>query len=632
MKYCSWFILLLVLFMPQISFAAPPLSGSETAKLLADELSRVFDIHFKSDTSLLEGGGHFTNIVLDEEKEQIRFESRAFLEATGKKLSCTVGKDRAEITLPETWDDAANDVAGKVLGPLALFQEQRVGESGVEAVFRSAALEFEKKYYVIVFRAQGEKTNPVITLGYYIKDRTREVQVFSEPRSVWKGGKSPQGYRAKVTMQRYKKGLGDVFGAHVLEVRFNSGTPELVFTPDLYPMWPDRGPGHGKYIKEITNVRIDRTDLPWSGQGRLYTDPVQRFSVIPGKEGMARMEKGKSISFDLVTTLDERVRVIFPLKNFQKTVSGIAMVTELSRVSPLLGMVALKDYQGVRQAIAGGADVNLSSKDKLTALGIAVKMEDPAMIRILGTAENLDTEAKNRAGDGYLHTTVHYQRGTEVLQALLEIGCDPDMKDAEGRTPLSRTVCYKGFGKIEILLNSGADIDNRDNRGYTPLHHTVRNRFASPEETAFFLRAGADGNIRTAEGNTPLMVAVNNQCWGHIQALVKGGVNLKAKSKAGLTAVDLARKFRDSKDLSEHIPTLKLQGGEAVRKTREAYKNLVIFLENKSLYHYGFSNTTDETVYLALRILGSDNQWTTKYWAELEPGEKRILARSSNRI
>ncbi|MCG8635629.1 MAG: DUF1036 domain-containing protein, partial [Desulfobacterales bacterium] len=47
---------------------------------------------------------------------------------------------------------------------------------------------------------------------------------------------------------------------------------------------------------------------------------------------------------------------------------------------------------------------------------------------------------------------------------------------------------------------------------------------------------------------------------------------------------------------------------------------------------YGFSNTTDETVYLALRILGSDNQWTTKYWAELEPGEKRILARSSNRI
>ena len=80
------------------------------------------------------------------------------------------------------------------------------------------------------------------------------------------------------------------------------------------------------------------------------------------------------------------------------------------------------------------------------------------------------------------------------------------------------------------------------------------------------------------------------------------------------------------------FPALNLQGEDAVRKTKDAYKNLVTLLENKSVYHYGFHNTTDETVSLAMRILDSDDSWTTKHWFKLEPGTIATLARSSNRI
>ncbi len=637
MKYFGWFVLLVLLFLPPISYAAPSLSGPETARLFTDEMSRVFDIHFKGDTSLLEDGTHFTAIVMDEEKMQLRFESKAFFEATGKNLSCIVGKDRAQITLTDTWDDAVNDVGNKVMEPLALFHGEQVSDSGVKVFFRSAGLEFEKMYYEIVISAKGERSNPKITLGYYRKERAKEIQTFSEPRAKWKIWSSPDGntgYRAKVTMQRYKKELGDIFGSHTLEVGFDTGAPVLLFTPGLYP-WAntDSVKEQKKYLREVTGIRIDQIALPGSAEGRLSGDaPVQKISIPLDQESFGLIGKGKSIQFDLVTTLDERVQVIFPLKNAQKVIATAARVTALSKVSPLMALVAMKDYPGVEQAIERGVDVNLSSPDKTTAMSIAVKMKDSEMILLLGAAEDLDTEVRTPDGDGYLHIAAHYQRGTDVLQALLEIGCDPDIKDSTGRTPLSRTVCYRGFGKIESLLNAGADINARDNKGYGPLHHTVRNRFASPEETAFLLKAGADGDSRSTEGDTPLMVAVNNQCWGHIKALMAGEVNLKAKNKAGLTVLDIARTFRDSKDLPEQIPALILQGEDAVQKTRDAYKNLVSILENKSLYHYGFHNITDETVYLALRILGSDDQWTTKSWAKLKPGERGIIARSPNRV
>lgn len=104
---------------------------------------------------------------------------------------------------------------------------------------------------------------------------------------------------------------------------------------------------------------------------------------------------------------------------------------------------------------------------------------------------------------------------------------------------------------------------------------------------------------------------------GAFKALLAADVNVGLKNKAGLTALDLAKAFRDSDDLTKQIPTLILQDDDAVRKTKDAYKNLVTLLENKSVYHYGFHNATDETVYLAMQILERSDSWTTKYWFKL---------------
>lgn len=403
-------------------------------------------------------------------------------------------------------------------------------------------------------------------------------------------------------------------------------------------MWARQDPETAQkgYVRELQGVFVDgKPFAPFAAAKKAKIKPLvsSRQPAFPlDAAGLATLKGGRTLRFDLVTTLQERVRVVFPLSRSQFTLDKAEELISRNRISPIMTAVIKGDHVGVKKAIAAGENVNARAPNGATALWIAVKMKDPEMIRALGTAKDLSTEKKNSQGDGALHVAAHYYRGTAVLKALLDIGCDPEIRDNEGRTPLGRTVCYDGFGKLELLLKAGADINAADNKGYAPLHHTVRNVFTSPSETAFLIKAGADKNRPTMAGNTPLMVAIDNQCWGHIKQLLDADADLSPKNKKGQDALALAEAYRDAGDLTEKIPTLVLKGKEAIQKTHEAYKNLALMIKAKGLYHIGFHNTTGETVFLALRLIETGDDWVTRSWARIAPGEKKIVARSPNRI
>lgn len=429
MKYLYRFVLLILLLLPQTTCAEISPSGPEIARLFVDEMSRVFDIHFNGDTSLLKDGTHFSGIVMDEERMQLRFESRAFFEATGKTLSCIVESDRAEITLEATWDDAANDMGERIMdSPLFSFRSENVTESGFNIVFRSSPLEFEDFYYEIILHAKGEKSSPILTLGYYRKERSKEIQIFSVPGARWQVEKTEKRNSvpgAKVTMTLDKDNLAGTFGVHDLVVRFDNGMPVLTFIPDLYSMWSETNQGKaGKgYIRELKDVRVDQAVLPAFTRWRQPVDTMSFSSLsIPlDRESLALMGRGTSVIFDLVTTLDERVHVVFPLKNAGNAISRSAMLAGLFKVSPLMMLVVMEDYQGVEQAIYRGVDVNLALPNGMTALAIAVKLKNYDMIRLIETAPGLNTETGTQNGDGSLHIPAHYYKGTGVLKAQLDI-------------------------------------------------------------------------------------------------------------------------------------------------------------------------------------------------------------------
>ncbi|HCY87985.1 MAG TPA: hypothetical protein DHV36_22805 [Desulfobacteraceae bacterium] len=636
-RTCRILLFILLLF-PNFVLAADTLSGKDLARLVTDEAYRVFKIHFEGDVSLLEKGTHFVDPVLDESRKELRFRSKNYEDATGRRLSCLVGQDRAQISLKGAWPDAANDIAVDLqASPLLLLQGHSLVTEGVNAFFRSSVYEFKDRYYEIVLSGRGDQKVPEITLGYYLKTRAGNLQTFAEPKAVWEAG-FLSGAKAlpsaRVCMARYTDSPVDIFGIHTLEIEFNNEVPVLVFTPGLYPMWKEKDAAKKGYIKEITAIRID--DAPYPGFRTNEDNPLQDLAAsltVPiSKESFELISKGEQISFDLTTTLKEKTRVVFPLKGAGDAAKRAVTAVTLLPSSPLMARIAVRDYNWVEEAILDGADVNQMLPNGLSPLHLAANLRDSKMVLALGEAENLDTEVKNSDGDGYLHLAANYLKDIDVLEALLDIGCDPDSRDNNGRTPLSRTVCYDGFDKIDVLLSAGADINADDKDGFTPLHHTVRNRFSSPEEAAYLIKRGADKNRQAKDGSTPLMTAIDNQCWNHIRALLDEGVDLSLRDKQGMTALDKARYFRDHTDLAEAVPVLALQGETAVRDTQNAYKDLAVVLENKAFYHYGFHNRSGETVYIALRLLGTDDTWTTKKWYKLAPRDKKILARSGNSI
>ena len=130
---------------------------------------------------------------------------------------------------------------------------------------------------------------------------------------------------------------------------------------------------------------------------------------------------------------------------------------------------------------------------------------------------------------------------SDMVEALLAAGADPNTRDGNGATPLMLAAQY-GFNKsVAILLSHHADADARDAMGLNALHYAasvenatairllsvhcseatvnpslspplmeaVRNPSGNPSQEAIeaLLRAGADINIRDSTGRTPLVIA-----------------------------------------------------------------------------------------------------------------------------
>ena len=63
-------------------------------------------------------------------------------------------------------------------------------------------------------------------------------------------------------------------------------------------------------------------------------------------------------------------------------------------------------------------------------------------------------------------TPLHIAKNISEIQSLLDAGADPNVQDAQGRTPLHMAMIqYSGEEVMMALLNAGADPDILDNKG-----------------------------------------------------------------------------------------------------------------------------------------------------------------------
>ena len=168
----------------------------------------------------------------------------------------------------------------------------------------------------------------------------------------------------------------------------------------------------------------------------------------------------------------------------------------------LFEAASLGDIAQVKGALQHGTPINLKDPSGQTALHYAVQSKNVELVKYL-VKEGADINAKARGDVTPLLMSLDRALGDPPISlALLELGADVNIPDANKDTPLIKATVDSTDEVVEALLAKGAKVNAKGMNGVTALHQAAMN--AMYERTKLLLRHGADPSIRDDQGVTPL--------------------------------------------------------------------------------------------------------------------------------
>jgi ankyrin repeat protein len=210
-------------------------------------------------------------------------------------------------------------------------------------------------------------------------------------------------------------------------------------------------------------------------------------------------------------------------------------------------MLAARNLEKVKLLLGRGADVNARAATGLTALMVAARYRgNSEVVRLLlkkGARPNADkgVEVRNNAsalffavmaGDlqmvavlieagarledkmkvlGTFMTSpmlfATFEDDAELVDYLIGKGADPNEMDADRISVLGSAVIGNHAATIDVLLKRGAKVNHVDNLGMTPLLYAASIDFGETVVLEKLIAAGADLNAKTKEGLTALDLA-----------------------------------------------------------------------------------------------------------------------------
>jgi ankyrin repeat protein len=217
---------------------------------------------------------------------------------------------------------------------------------------------------------------------------------------------------------------------------------------------------------------------------------------------------------------------------------------------------AANDLAKVRLLVENGANINLATKRRRTALLVAA-MSDPSadIVKFL-----IEHGADLKAVD-FLKTTplraATLGNDTETIRTLIDAGVDVNAADLPGISPLMMAAGWNSNTRaVQLLLAKGANpkAASRPVMGLPARNGAsefgsltaliMAAPFGPPEMIGNLLDSGADANAKDVRGMTPLMLAVatDHQDPAIIKMLLDHGADPSIKSGIGDTAPDWARR------------------------------------------------------------------------------------------
>jgi ankyrin repeat protein len=119
-----------------------------------------------------------------------------------------------------------------------------------------------------------------------------------------------------------------------------------------------------------------------------------------------------------------------------------------------------------------------------------------------------------------------------AIRKLLEDGADVNARDAEGNTPLILASFYASPVCVKLLIDKGADVNAANKAGATALIRAA----TSYEKTRLLVAAEANARVRTALGNTPLILTARRAGNSRtVHLLLKRGADATESNDSGIS-------------------------------------------------------------------------------------------------
>ncbi len=207
----------------------------------------------------------------------------------------------------------------------------------------------------------------------------------------------------------------------------------------------------------------------------------------------------------------------------------------------------------------------------------AAKKGDLARMEQLRSEYSIPLDTRDNTGATALHWAC-LEGWTNVVQALLEEGLDPDIRETEtGYTPL-HMAAWKGHNlSVRLLLKHGARVDIRDNvYGNTPLFWA--NAYGQYSTVALLVTNGADITLTNRLGYNVMHVAAREKYTPLIQYYLSLGMPAETvHAGSGLTPVMIAAH-------QGHVPVMRLlltNGADPLRTNKQGLSAVDMGLATK---------------------------------------------------
>src|SRR5215831_12379127 len=264
-------------------------------------------------------------------------------------------------------------------------------------------------------------------------------------------------------------------------------------------------------------------------------------------------------------TITNWTRVLFRKGRLKRSIVAVFCLLVAAELAPaqtrqgsLAGLIQKGDRKSALALIRAGADVNEAQPDGTRPIHWAVYHVDYELLDAL-IANKAKADVANDFGDTPLAEAVKVT-DARMVKTLLDAGAGPEGANLDGETALMLAIKSGDLAIVRILINAGANVNTieKEHR-QTPLMYAAAAKKNAGEMVKLLVSKGADVKSRALSydwpshiseeprvqyhpfgGLTALLYAARDGCYDCVEALIAKGADVNVPTPEGVTPVMIA--------------------------------------------------------------------------------------------